>query len=148
MRQQTQLQLKKGARRAMRGVGLLESMVSLAILAFGLLSMLRFEAGLVAQSTEAQSRALAAQLGDELLNHALVDPGNAACYTVPAAGTCNSAMAATFRDEWKAKAQSSLPGAVTVTSTLSGTQLQVALGWTGKATKDPRVLQVTTDVRL
>jgi type IV pilus assembly protein PilV len=128
-------------------VGLLEAMVSLAILAFGLLAMLRFEARLITQGTEAQSRSVAVQLGDELLDHALVDAGNAACYTVPAAGPCASATASAFTTDWVSRVRSSLPGTVTIASQLAGTQLQVAVGWTGKATLDQHTLQVATDVR-
>jgi len=62
-----------------RGVGLLDAMIALAILAFGLLGMTRLQTNLVRQATDSQSRLTAVQLGDELLSTALVDAGNAAC---------------------------------------------------------------------
>ena len=76
-----------------RGVGLLDALVALALLAFGLLGMTRLQARMVAQATESQTRMTALQLGDELLNSALVDTANAACYTLPQAGACANAGA-------------------------------------------------------
>ena len=80
-----------GARQ--RGAGLIDALIALAILAFGILGMSQFQNRVVMQATESQSRSTAVRLGDELLNTVLVDAGNAACYTVPQTGTCNSTVA-------------------------------------------------------
>lgn len=130
-----------------RGVGLIDGLISLAILAFGLLAMTRMQTNLVRQASESQARIVAAQLADELLNTALVDVGNAACYTLPAVGTCTSVAAKARADDWQLRALKVLPGTVNVGAALVSAQLTVSLTWTGKESSDPRTLQVTTDVR-
>ena len=77
-------------RLARRGSGLIDGLVALAILAFGMLAMTRFQGRMVAQSTEAQSRQVATQFTSELLATVLVDTANAACYTLPQSGSCSN----------------------------------------------------------
>ena len=131
-----------------RGMGLLDALIALAILAFGMLAMTRFQSRMVTQTSEAQSRLVAAQLGDELLSSALVDVNNAACYTRPQAGACASSRAVTRTADWAARAASALPGTVTTGAVLDGTgRLTVAITWTGRESQDARRLEATTDVR-
>jgi Tfp pilus assembly protein PilV len=132
-----------------RGVTLLDGLIALAILAFGMLAMTRFQGRLLTQASEAQSRILATQLSDELLGMALVDSVNASCYTVPPAGACASATARASTLRWAARATAELPGVPTVRSTLdlATGQLRVVLTWVGKATTDARRLEAVTDVR-
>lgn len=130
-----------------RGVGLIDALVALAILAFGLLAMTRFQGRMVAQTTEVQSRSIAIGLADELMSTALVDPANLACYTVPATGTCGNAVARTNTDAWAVRATDRLPGSSSATATVAGTRLTVVLGWTGKESNEPRQLTVETDVQ-
>lgn len=133
----------------MRGVGLLDGLIALVILGFGLLAMTQFQSKLIAQSTEAQQRMTAMQLGDELLSTVLVDSANAACYTLPQAGSCASATAQARADEWKVRALAALPGSPTAGSVLdTGTsRLTVTVTWTGKHTQETRTVQMATDVR-
>lgn len=148
-----QLQLNPGplAARAprRRGVGLLEGLIALAILAFGMLALTRMQARLVAQSTDAQSRQTATELASELLTSVLVDPANAACYTRPQAGTCGNSAAITRTTTWANQVTAALPGTVTATSTLvaASGRLTVAISWTGKDTNEVRSVQAVTDVR-
>ncbi|MDP1532582.1 MAG: pilus assembly protein PilV [Rubrivivax sp.] len=132
-----------------RGVGLLDAMIALAILAFGMLAMTRFQARTVAQTTEAQQRLVATQLGDELLSTVIVDVGNAACYTLPQAGACASATAKTRTEAWATRVGTALPGSVSTTSTIDAAsgRLTVVINWTGKASTDARRLEAVTDVR-
>jgi len=135
-------------RRAVRGVGLFDALIALAILSFGLLAMTRFQGRVVTQVTEANARLTAVQLGDELLNTALVDVGNAACYTLPASGTCASTAARARTTDWAARAGSALPGTVTARSTLGvDGRLTVALEWRGQESRETRSLVAVTDVR-
>jgi Tfp pilus assembly protein PilV len=131
-----------------RGFGLIDAMIALAILAFGLVGMTRLQARSLAQATESQSRMTAAQLGDELISSALVDTANRNCYTLPAAGTCASTTAKAIADDWNTRLGASLPDG-TATSTLdAGTgRLRVVISWTGKAAGETRTLEATTDVR-
>lgn len=133
--------------RRARGVGLFDALIALAILSFGLLGMSRLQTNLVRQSSETQARMTAVALGDELLSTALVDVGNAACYTLPAAGECGSATAAERVEDWEARVKASLPGDVEARSVLDDDRLTVTITWTGKESGETRTLEVTTDVR-
>ncbi len=134
-------------RRPVRGVGLIDALIALAILAFGLLGMTRMQTSLVRQSTESQTRLTAAQLGDELLGTVRVDLGNVGCYTLPNAGTCNSVPARTRATDWKTQTLAALPGTVTAEAELAGDLFTVTITWTGKETGETRALEATTDVR-
>ena len=135
-----------------RGVGLLEALVALAVLAFGMLAMTRFQTRLIGAGTEAQNRLLAMRLGDELLNMVRVDTDNAACYTNPQ-GTCSSTDASSARTKWLSDVQASLPLSQTPVAQINGSQLTVTINWNAKGTSaDESALvahqvQVTTDVR-
>jgi type IV pilus assembly protein PilV len=136
-------------RRRVRGMGLLDALISLALLAFGMLAMTRFQGRMVAQATEAQSRQVATQLAAEHLSTVLVDVGNAACYTLPESGVCGNADARARTDEWAARVALALPGTVTTASTLDNGngRMTLTINWTGKAAGDTRTLQTVTDVR-
>ena len=111
MRQPSVLQLKRRARQ--RGIGLIDAVIAMAILSFGLLGMTRLQGRMVTASTDAQLRQTAMQMADELLSTALVDTANAACYTVPAAGACASEDAAAAAEDWDTRVGAALPGTVT-----------------------------------
>ena len=132
-----------------RGFGLLEGLVAMAMLSIGLLGLARFQSGLIAQSTEAQGRMVAAQFADELLNTVLVDTPNAGCYSLPAAGACASAAATARAKDWRSRALAALPGDDEATSLLDAGSLRftVTLRWTGKASTDRHQLAMTTDAR-
>jgi type IV pilus assembly protein PilV len=134
---------------AQRGIGLLDGLVAVAILSFGLLGLSRFQSGMIAQSTEAQGRMVASQFADELLSTVLVDTANAGCYTLPQAGACNNTSALARATEWQERALTALPGDDEATTVLDlGTQrFTVTLRWSGKASTDRHNLQMTTDVR-
>jgi type IV pilus assembly protein PilV len=136
-----------GSRRQ-RGYSLLDAVIALALLSFGLLGLTRLQTRTLSQATEAQSRATAAALADELVSSALVDAVNRDCYTLPAAGTCNSATASSLASAWSTRVGSSLSGgSATSTYTAASGRLQVVITWTGKSTGDTRTLTATTDVR-
>ncbi|MFN0182200.1 MAG: pilus assembly protein PilV [Aquabacterium sp.] len=135
-------------RRSQRGIGLIDGLVALAVLAFGLLAMTRFQSRLVAQSTESQQRVAAMQFGDELLSTALVDVGNAACYTLPQQGACNSAPAQARADDWSLRTLAALPGSPTAGVALdtANNRLTVTITWTGRHASETRTMQMATDV--
>jgi len=132
-----------------RGFGLFDAMIAFSILAFGLLTMTRFQFRLIAQATEAQQRGTATQLADELLNTMLVDAGSATCYTLPAAGACANPAAMVRASDWQARVMASLPGATGATSTLdpATNRMVVTINWIGKDSADTRTHQVISDVR-
>ncbi|MEF7615454.1 pilus assembly protein PilV [Aquincola sp. MAHUQ-54] len=134
---------------------MLEALVAMVVLVFGLLGMSRFQAKIVQQGTDAQLRMAAIQFADRLANYALAGGvANAACYTVPAAGTCANAAAKKVASDWAAEVAAALPGTVTATSAILNGRLTVTIGWTGKgvdAADDKearqRRVEVVTDVR-
>ena len=131
-----------------RGVGMIDALIALAILAFGLIGMTRMQTGLIRQGTESQDRIAAVQLADELLGTVLVDVDNVDCYRLPAAGSCTSVEAKARAEDWQLRALSTLPGDSPVaTAVLVGDRLTVTLNWAGKTAGDDRSLEVTTDVR-
>jgi type IV pilus assembly protein PilV len=78
-------------RQAQRGVSMIDALIAIAILSFGLIGMTRMQGRMVSAATDAQLRTTAVQMADELLSTVLVDTANAACYTLPQSGACGSA---------------------------------------------------------
>lgn len=130
-----------------RGFTLLDALIALAILAFGMLALTGFQTKLVAQGTEAQHRVDATAFADELLNTMLVDNANSGCYTLPAAGGCASPVARASTDAWGARVLAALPGSPTVTSVIVANQMTVTITWEGKDSADTRTHQVISDIR-
>lgn len=136
-------------RRAQRGVSLIDALIAIAILSFGLIGMTRMQGRMVSSSTDAQLRTTAVQMADELLSTVLVDAANAACYTLPQTGACGSSAAIARANDWSSRVTGTMPGSVTKGVTLdAGTgRMTVSIGWTGRDTSDPRLMSVVTDVR-
>ena len=133
-------------RAAQRGVGLIEGLVAIAVLGFGVLGLARFQADVFRQSTDAQNRLMAAGFADTLLAYVRVDAANAACYTWPQTGACGSSAASTLAADWAAGAAAS--GFDDVSATLATpSQLTARLAWSSHAFKEVRSLEATTDVR-
>ena len=103
MRQSTNLQLSRPRRERQRGVSLIDALIAIAILSFGLIGMTRMQGRMVTASTDAQLRTTAIQLADELLNTVLVDNTNFACYTLPQTGACASAAATARTTSWASR---------------------------------------------
>lgn len=134
--------------RRQRGIGLLDGLIALVILSFGLLGLTRMQARSLALGTESQARATAAQFGGELLGAALIDNTNFACYTLPAAGACGSVPARAYTTGWKTRVEAALPeGTPTATYDAASGRLTVRINWTGRAAGETRTLEATTDVR-
>lgn len=134
------------ARHRARGFSLIDALIALALLSFGLVALTRFQGRLVQGATDAQSRSTANRLADELIAMALVDPGNLNCYTLPAAGVCPNAAARAATTAWSARTTAALPGATSPTATVAGTRFTVIVGWTSKTDNEGRQLTATTDV--
>jgi type IV pilus assembly protein PilV len=139
--------MKRNLRRQ-HGVGLIDALVALAILSFGLLAMTRLQARALTQGTESLTRTTAMLYGDELASSALIDAANVGCYTLPAPGTCASTSARAIATSWNTRLAAALPTA-TATSAYDSTtgRLVVTIQWTGKESSQLRTLVATTDVR-
>lgn len=132
--------------RPQRGVALLEGLIALAVLSFGILGLARFQVGLLKQTTDARERAQAAVLADELLAYVRSDAANAACYTVPQAGTCGSTSAIDLTSRWTARVTAA-HFAMPVASLPSGNRFSASISWTSRAFNETRTHEVSTDVR-
>lgn len=130
------------------GSSLIEAMISIVILSFGILGLAKFQIGMLVQTTDAQSRLVATSLAEELLSMVRVDVQNAPCYTTPAQGTCGSPFAASQAKVWASKAAKAIPGMTSYVASMPDTStFKVDLVWSSKAFKEPRSLQVSTDAR-
>lgn len=130
------------------GSSLVESMIAIVILSFGVLGLARFQVNMLAQSTDALSRLAATAQAEELLAMVRIDVLNAHCYTVPADGACGSTFAALQAQAWSTTAAKSIPGISSFAASMpDANTFQVALAWNSKAFKETRSLQVSTDVR-
>lgn len=136
-------------RRAQRGVSLIDALIAIVILSFGLIGLTRMQGRMVTAATDAQYRTMAVQLADELLSTALVDSANRNCYTLPQTGACGSSAAVGRVTAWADRVTSSMPGTVTKGVTLDTATglMTVSIGWTARDASDPRLLNVVTDVR-
>ena len=145
--------------RSCRGVSLIEALVALLILSFGMLGMVGVQARLLKEGTEAQPRVVAANHEDGLVSLALVDPANADCYTEPLAGVCSSTAAQSVMAQWRQDLQDAMPSAEAQAALVTGAsspggapvgsnqQLRVRIEWQDHESGEPRLLEVMGDVR-
>ncbi len=134
--------------RSQRGFTMVETMVSLLILSFGILGLAHFQMNMLAQSTDSQQRLAASALSEEVLAYVRSDLSNVGCYTLPQAGACASSFAQSLAGSWLTRAGQSISGFTGATLTVVGAnQVSVALKWTSKSSKQPHQHVVTTDVR-
>jgi prepilin-type N-terminal cleavage/methylation domain-containing protein len=136
-------------RRPARGFSMIECLVSMSMLGFGLLELVSFEGRLIGQGTEAQHRMTATLLADELLNTMLVDVDHAGCYTVPQAGDCSSEEARVRAADWQQRALAALPGDAKATSRIDAAsdRMTVTLSWQFKPGAETRQHEVSSDIR-
>ncbi len=137
------------ARPGARGVSLMEALIALGVLAFGLMAMTRLQARQVAFATDSQSRQIATQFSSELMAMVRVDPAQVLCYTVPAVAGCTHAAAAASTAGWAARVNAGLPSPVAATSLHDAAtgRLAVRIQWQGKGSIETRQIEVVTDVR-
>ena len=148
MRQPTFKRLLNSSRRSARGFTLIDSLIAMAILAFGLLAMTRLQARALAQSTESQARMTAVQFGDELISTILIDAANHDCYRLPAAGTCSSDAAKALASDWKTRLVAAMrDGSATSDYDSTTGRMTVSISWTNKESGSSNQLTATTDVR-
>jgi type IV pilus assembly protein PilV len=130
-----------------RGISLIDALIALALLSFGLLALTRMQGRMTGQATDALSRSTANQLADELVSRAWVDPTQLGCYTLPASGSCGSAAARAMTNEWRDRVSQSLPAPVSASVTAVGTRLTVTLRWMPRDGDEENELQTVTDVQ-
>jgi type IV pilus assembly protein PilV len=143
------------SRRAQFGVGLIDGLIAIVILSFGLVGLSRMQGRMISAATDARFRTAAVALADEQLSTMLVDNANAPCYTYPTEARCTSAAAKAATQAWANRVQAAFPGDVSVTAVLdtggSNCRMTVQIGWTsrlGAASEgDERLLTMDSDAR-
>jgi type IV pilus assembly protein PilV len=127
---QTMPRVQRRSRRAVRGddsrgIVLIEVLVALLIFMFGILGFIGLQTALVRAGAEADLRANAAYLANEVLGRMWSDVGNLAGYV----GT--TSCTATACTEWRSKVQTLMPGG-TAAITVDGAtgNVSIRIGWT------------------
>ena len=108
------MQLKPHSRRRQAGTSLIEGLVAMVIFAFATLGVLALQSSMMRHNMNAQVRAQASFLAEQLLGLATADPGNVGCYTVGNLGGCGSAEAGLMVSDWESSVQQWLPGAASL----------------------------------
>jgi type IV pilus assembly protein PilV len=98
-------------RRFQTGSAVIEGLTAITVFSLGILGLIGLQANVLEHNTQAQYRAEASYLAEEIIGLATADALNADCYTVPAAGTCSNAVAEQAAADWAARVQAALPGA-------------------------------------
>lgn len=93
------------------GTSLIEALVAMVIFTVAALGVLALQASMMRHNMNAQVRAQASFLAEQLVGLATADPGNIGCYTVGAPGMCPNIGAAAMVSDWQTSVQQWLPGA-------------------------------------
>lgn len=112
-------------RQSQSGIALIESLVSVVMLAIGILAIIGLQATMSANSTEAKYRAEASFLANELLGQMWVDQINLSKYAV-ASGSCSQTYAGCTN--WLTKVGRNLPGGSAVV-TINGVDVSISVTW-------------------
>ena len=80
-------------RRFQTGSAVIEGLTAITVFSLGILGLIGLQANVLEHNAQAQYRAEASYLAEEIIGLATADALNADCYTVPAAGTCTNAAA-------------------------------------------------------
>jgi type IV pilus assembly protein PilV len=145
-------------RRGQRGFTLLESLIAVSIFTIGTLAMVGLHARAARLSTDAQQRAEAAFLANQLLARMMVaDPATAASFAHHPDGTTNcaptgAASTNTIVTEWLAEVTAIFPRASSTEQQIKVTgtppnEVTVKLCWKNAATDTPHVLEVSNRVQ-
>lgn len=116
-----------------RGMALLEGLIAIAILASGILGLMGLQASFTKNLGDANYRAEAGFLTDQLFGTMWADRANLGCYARPLATTgCSSATSKTNMENWLANVGSRLPGAAASLQRISvdsDNQVIVTITW-------------------
>ena len=145
-------------RRGQSGFSLIEVLVSVLVFSFGVLAMVNMQATAVKMSTDAQQRAEATFLADQLLARMLIaDPASAASFAHNPAGTtaCAPTVAPSANAsvvEWLQEVTETFPRATSneqqiIVSGIPANEVTVKLCWKNGENDDPHTLEVSNRVQ-
>ena len=140
------------------GFTLIEVLVSVLIFSFGILGVVGLQANAIKMSTDAQQRAEATFLADQLFARMLIaDPATAATFAHNPTGTtlCAPNVAASTNAtviEWLAEVTATFPRASAteqqiIVSASPADQVTVRLCWKNAENDDPHTLEVSNRVQ-
>lgn len=140
------------------GFTLIEVLISILVFSFGILGAVALQASAIKMSTDAQQRAEATFLADQLLARMLIaDPATAATFAHYASGTTTCAPTGTASTnavvtEWLTEVTSTFPRASAAEQQIvvSGTpanEVTVRLCWKNGENDTPRTLEVSNRVQ-
>lgn len=143
--------VKVPSRRSQLGTSLIEGLVAMVIFTFATLGVLALQASMMRHNMNAQVRAQASFLAEQLIGLATADPGNVGCYTVGNPGSCGSTSAVLMVDDWEASVAQWLPGASTLapqaTYNAATGRFQLTLRWQRDTETTVNNLVVETAIR-
>lgn len=95
------------------GVALLEALIAILIISFGILGIIGLQASSISATSDARYRVEAGALADRLVAEMWVNPDNIASYAWAGTGSPNALIAT-----WVADVQNTLPGAAALPPTI------------------------------
>ena len=121
------IMIKQNNRRHLAGFAMLEALVSIAIMAFGILGLIALQAQMTKASSESRYRAQASFLADQLISQMWLDQTSLATKWAVANGKCNQTSNAVCT-AWTTAVTNALPsGSATVS--FSSNQATVTVTW-------------------
>lgn len=111
--------------RRQSGIMLVEALVSVLLLSFGILGLIALQANMAAHHTDAKYRAEASFLADQLLGQMWVDQANLVSYAI-SGGVCTQSYAECT--DWLNKVGRQLPGG-SASVVLDGTAVTITVTW-------------------
>ena len=114
-----------------QGYVLLEALVGMLLLAFGMMGIIGLQARVIATNTQSQQRMQASLYASELVGMATADPLNLGCYAVNASpsAACSSSKAQALASQWQDTVLSALPSGTVGTSVAADGTFSVTLQW-------------------
>lgn len=116
------------------GVALLETLISILMLALGVLALIGLQANMNANTTEAKYRAEAAYLANQLMGQMWVDQANLAKYAI-SAGNCSQTYSGC--SNWLGLVGRELPGGSAVV-VIDGVSVSITVTWQKPGSTAPR----------
>lgn len=99
------------------GVALLEVMIAILIISFGILGIIGLQANSIAMTTDARYRVEASAFAERLVSEMWMNPMNLASYAYPGTGSVPAPLAAWYADV--TSGSGALPGASTYKPTIT-----------------------------
>lgn len=108
-------------RRPQKGAALLEALVSILIFSMGILALVGLQAAMTKNASDANYRAQASYLANQLIGRMWVDQPNLASYATSAGSYAN-------RTAWLSQVNNSLPSS-SATVTVNGANVAITINW-------------------